>query len=107
VPVLEVNRADTLRTQLADSTRKTLAKTNWLRLDGNTLYLTAILDWFGDDFVSHFGHTVSAGRAERDRVFLGLVATYGPSKIASLAHTGTPIIRFLKYDWTLNDISER
>ncbi|MED5377903.1 MAG: DUF547 domain-containing protein [Acidobacteriota bacterium] len=103
----EPYRADTLKTQLADSTRKTLAKTNWLRLHDDTLYLTAILDWFGEDFVSHFGQTVGANRAERDRAFLGLVATYGPREIASLAHTGTPKIRFLKYDWTLNDISER
>ena len=101
----EPYRADTMETQLTDSTREALAKTNWLRLDGDTLYLTAILDWFGEDFVSRFAHTISANRSERDRALLGLVATHGPSEIASLAHTGTPQIRFLKYDWTLNDTS--
>ena len=100
----EPYRADTLVAQLADSTRKALARENWLQLDGNTLYLTAILDWFSDDFVASFADEIDTERPEGTRALLGLVAAYGPPEAASLTRVRTLKIRFLKYDWSLNDV---
>ena len=100
----EPYRADTLVAQLADSTRKALARQNWLQLDGNTLYLTAILDWFSEDFVSSFADEIDTERPEGTRALLGLVAAYGPPEAASLTRVRTLKIRFLKYDWSLNDV---
>ena len=48
---------------------------------------------------------VEADRSDRDRALLALVAEYGPREAAAMARTGSPRLRFLKYDWTLNDIS--
>ena len=97
--------ADPLDAQLADSTRTALAQAAWLRVDGNTLRLTAILDWFGEDFIPRFAGRIDSDRSERDRALLGLVAEYGPPSAAELARAGAARIRFLKYDWTLNDAS--
>jgi hypothetical protein len=96
--------AERLETQLADSTRRALAQAGWLRLDDETLHLTAILDWFGEDFVPRFADRIEADRSERDRALLGLVADFGPPAAGALARTGTARIRFLDYDWTLNDV---
>jgi hypothetical protein len=96
--------AERLEAQLAGSTRQALALAGWLQLDGETLRLTAILDWFGEDFVPRFAGRIEADRSERDRALLGLVADFGPPAAAALARTGAPRIRFLDYDWTLNEV---
>ena len=96
---------DTVAAQFADATREALAQEGWLQLDGDTLRLTAILDWFGEDFVPRFAGRSDVDRSDRDRALLGLVAEYGPTSAAALARKGTPRIRFLTYDWTLNDVS--
>ena len=46
---------------------------------------------------------IDADLSERDRAILGVVATYGPPAAAKLARGGAVGIRFLTYDWALND----
>ncbi|MDP7340338.1 MAG: DUF547 domain-containing protein [Vicinamibacterales bacterium] len=46
----------------------------------------------------------STRRALAQEGWLRLVADFGPPAAAALARTGTARIRFLDYDWTLNDV---
>ncbi|MBA2304125.1 MAG: hypothetical protein H0W08_16030 [Acidobacteria bacterium] len=42
-------------------------------------------------------------RDSRERGILGVVVKYGSAVASAHARTGTPAIRYLDYDWTLND----
>ena len=47
---------------------------------------------------------VPGSRDARERAILGTIVKYGPSSAAELARTGRPAIRYLSYDWSLNDV---
>jgi hypothetical protein len=47
---------------------------------------------------------VPGSRDAGERGILGVIAKYGPSAAAELARSGRPAIRYLSYDWSLNDI---
>ena len=74
-------------------------------MDGSTLRVTAILDWFGEDFIPRFASRIETDASPRDRAILGLIAEYGPANAAAMARTGSTRVRFLRYDWSLNDVS--
>lgn len=90
----EPYRAATLDAQLDDNVRRWLADPRkGVRIDrgANTLYLSAIFDWFAEDF----GASV-----------LPFVAAHLPDADASWirSQASTLQIRNLDYDWMLNDI---
>ncbi len=87
--------ADRLDLQLDDSLRRLLADPRkGARLDRAhaTLHLSSIFDWFAEDFPSQEG-------------VLGYLSPYLPLEIREwLAADASPRrIRFLDYDWSLND----
>lgn len=102
---LEPYRADQLDAQLEDAARRYLASPEGLQLDGETLRVTSILDWYGDDFVSSYAELTPGDRPDRDRAILGAVARHGPPAAASLARSGSARLRFLPYNWSLNDVT--
>lgn len=59
-------------------------------VDGTTVRLNKVLDWFRDDF----------GGEEGLRTFF---AEYVPASTAALLSDGSTRIDFFEYDWTLND----
>ena len=85
--------------------RDFLASDLGLQVSGSTLRVSRIFNWYGDDFIPRFAHLVDADRSERERAILGVIAKYGPTEAATLAREGRARIRFLKYDWALNDRS--
>ena len=95
--------ADRLDRQLILAARDYLATDLGIQVDGTTLRVSSILDWYGEDFVDGYAHLVDANRSERDRAILGVIAQYGPTAASALAQTGTANISFLSYDWSLND----
>ena len=100
----EPYRAATLDAQLDAATRRYLASPQGLRIEGRTLRVSRIFEWYGDDFVARFAPD-RAGQPDRvERAVLGLVAQFGPPEAAALAHTPTARVRFLDYDWSLNDV---
>lgn len=101
----EAYLADTLDAQLADSTRRALSLDGWLQIDGVTLRVTAILDWFGEDFIPRHADRIDVDLSPRDRAILGLIAEHGPPAAQSLAADPNVRVRFLRYDWSLNDVS--
>ena len=99
-------RSETLIEQLTTSTRQALAQSAWLKIEEKTLRVTAILNWFGEDFTNEYAHVVTANGSYRDRAILGLIARYGPPAAQAIARAPNTRIRFLAYDWSLNDVTD-
>ncbi|MGD2186724.1 MAG: DUF547 domain-containing protein [Desulfobacterales bacterium] len=81
---------DSLEQQLDHSTRTFLNNSNNYRLDGNIFYVSRIFKWFSEDF--------------SDDV-LGFYLKYAESdlKKALTEKKDTLQIKYLNYDWSLND----
>jgi len=105
-PILadEPYRAPTLRQQFEAATRKYLATPLGLRVDGNTVFVSSIFKWYGDDFIARYRERGPDRGSDSDRAILGVVATYGPEAAATVARSGSARVRFLDYDWSLNDV---
>jgi hypothetical protein len=69
-----------------------------------TVYLSKILDWYGGDFVVGFGDTTYfQGRSEKERAILNFASGYVDPKEVDYLRNADYRIRFLEYDWTLNE----
>ncbi|MBT4866519.1 MAG: DUF547 domain-containing protein [Planctomycetaceae bacterium] len=92
----EAYTADNLQQQLADNTRDFFSRSQNLQVDSarRTLHLSSILKWYGKDF----------GRTNADR--LSYLRPYLPATARQVASQGASI-RFLKYNWNLNDQSRK
>ena len=101
----EPYRVDRLDHQLILAARDYLASDLGLQVDGSTLRVSSLFSTFGQDFIPHFAHLIDVDRSEKERAILGVIARYGPKEAAALAREGRARIRFLKYDWGLNDIT--
>lgn len=68
------------------------------------VYLSPILDWFGQDFVKTYGTDKDySGFSGKERAVLNFVSPYlEPADIAYLLKVGFSI-EYLKYDWSLNE----
>lgn len=70
---------------------------------GNSLSLSSLFDWFGDDFIQAYGSQTFDipgidGKAE---AALNFIATYQPS-LAPRLHQGGLSLSYAPYDWSLN-----
>lgn len=93
---------DRLQAQLADETRRFLADPDkGLRYDrqANTLWLSSIFKWYAGDFTG--GSTVVAFFARGS--ILSWVAEHVPETLAETLREREPSVRYLDYDWALND----
>jgi hypothetical protein len=87
--------------QLEDLTRAFFADPKQTRVEGDELWVSQLLEWYGDDFVNPEYHPHAASLAE----FIG---RYAPTAVVELierhrGHEGQPKIRFIEYDWALNE----
>ncbi len=80
----------TLEAQLDDAVRRFMADPRHFRVEGGTLTLNRVLDWFGEDF---------GGRSGVREFFAGYASG---SQVATLGSDATDV-EFFDYDWTLND----
>jgi len=82
-----------LEAQLADQTRRVHSGERWLRFDpaSGRLDLTRLYDWYGSDFLQ------AAPSVEE------YVAAYAPAVRAALGAGQRVTIRWLPYDWSLNE----
>ncbi len=66
--------------------------------------VSRILEWYGEDFVASFAPD-AAGKPDRlERVARAVVARFGPPAAVELARKPSTRIKFLDYDWSLNDV---
>jgi len=103
----EPYRADTLDAQLDAAGRRYLASPEGLRQDSNTLRVSSIFKWYGEDFVAEYSSIVPGTRPQVERAILGAIVKYGPPDAAVRARNGGPAIAFLDYNWSLNETEPR
>lgn len=92
--------------QLDAEARKFINNPENVRFDSitNTLYLSAIFDWYRDDFLQGLP-TVSENDSLSLKNYILLYAA--PELSSQLKDIPTPTIVFVDYDWRLNDLSKR
>lgn len=86
-----------LTEQLADNARDFFSRRQNLRVDtrSRTLYVSSILDWFGEDF----------GRSTSRQ--LAAIKPYFPETAQQVLDQGEVQVRYLDYNWRLNDQRSR
>jgi hypothetical protein len=97
-------RPETLDAQLNEAARAYIGSREGMRVHGETLLVSSIFKWYGDDFVADYAALAPAGGSAAERAILGVIIKYGPVDAAQLAHSGRARIRFLDYNWSLNDV---
>jgi hypothetical protein len=98
--------ANRLDDQLDDQTRDFLASERRFRIDREKgiVYLSEIFDWFGEDFVDRYGSGDPAGRlSEKTQAVINFIMKYVSGDDARYLGTGDYGIKYLDYDWTLNE----
>ena len=99
----EPYRAATLDTQLDEAARRYLASPEGLRVDGDTLRVSSILDWYGQDFVERFASLAPDGPGEKERAVRGVVIRFG--RLRSLRSPGRRrLASGSELHWSLNDV---
>jgi hypothetical protein len=101
---VEPYRAATLDEQLDAAARRFLASPEGLRVSGDTLQVSSLFKWYGDDFIAEYAALVSGRRDAGERAVLGAIVRFGPARAAEIARAGKARITYLPYDWSLNDI---
>jgi len=91
--------------QLSQAARDFLDSDLGLKIDGSTLLVSKIFNWYGEDFFSNYAESVDTEHSNLEQAILGFVAAYGPLEAARLAQDEMTRIKFLKYNWALNDNS--
>jgi hypothetical protein len=95
--------APRLEAQLDDAARRYLGSSLGLRVSGTTLSVSSIFDWYGNDFVPAFAAAIAGERSAKEPAILGVIARYGPAAAQQIARLPNARVRFLRYDWSLND----
>lgn len=94
-----------LQDQLADQVRRFLADPNSFRIDpdSGTVYLSRIFEWYGTDFIDRFGTTEFGGHSDAERAVLNYLSQHLDAERARHLRTGSFRLRYLDYDWSLNE----
>lgn len=83
--------------QLEEAMRLALASPDYLRVDGDRLLVTKILDWYGEDFVKE-------GWRGAERDLASYLRKYASDDVRRFldSRASPPDIGFIDYDWSLN-----
>ncbi len=96
---------DKLDAQLDDQTRRFLAHPDKFRIDrdANTVFLSPIFKWFGQDFVKRYGTDQKfTNHNDAQRAVLNFASRYLEPDDRRYLETGTYRIEYTDYDWSLN-----
>jgi len=100
-------RGDSLENQLksvAEAFIRDVSR-NRLERESQTLHLSKIFEWYGDDFVSRWSGAAvpDTHMTTVDRSLVGVFQTYGAADDSIFLMSNPVTIRYLEYDWALND----
>ncbi|MCP4580420.1 MAG: DUF547 domain-containing protein [candidate division Zixibacteria bacterium] len=103
-----VYRGDSLDWQLDNDVRRFINDSNKVRLDTlrNVIYLSSIFKWYSDDFPESENHEWLKGYNKDERRILGFIIRYMAGNPRNYTTQKTPKIKYLDYDWSLNEIRE-
>jgi len=97
---------DKLDAQLDDQTHLFLKNSQKFRIERNKqiVYLSSIFKWFGKDFVVSYGTDEKfAGYDKTKRAVLNFISKYLDANAREYLITGKYKIKYLDYDWSLNE----
>lgn len=92
--------------QLDDQMVQYLADPDRFRIDrgSNTVYLSSILKWYGEDFVKSYAvDDAFQEHGEVERAVLNAIAPYVGEDDAAYLRSAAFAIEYLDYDWSLNE----
>ena len=92
--------------QLADQTRRFLARRSNFRIDrkDNIVRLSSIFKWFGKDFIKTYGTGEKfKGQNESQRAVLNYISDYLEDDDRTYLAEKSYKIRYVDYDWALNE----
>ena len=98
---------DSLDAQLELSSRRFASSRQHNAIDSQNgaAKLSAIFDWFGDDFVKQYFNASSfPGASKKENAALNFVSQYLDSTPAGETRNTTFEIEYIDYDWSLNDV---
>ena len=99
---------DKLDEQLIGQTRRFVSNSTRFRItrDPGKVYLSSIFKWFGEDLVTGYKPDVgfAVGGSDAETATLHFVSGYLPAADAEFLKAGEYSIKYLKYDWTLNEL---
>ena len=84
--------------QLSQAARDFLNSDLGLQIDGSTLLVSKIFDWYGEDFFSNYAESIDTKYSSLEQAILGFVAAYGPLEAVRLIQDEMARIKFLKYN---------
>jgi len=97
---------DQLDQQLDDQTRRFLGHREKFRIDRSkdVVHLSPIFKWFAEDFVRKYAPARNLGRHDdKTSAVLNFLAGYLDEKDEQYIRTGDFKVKYLDYDWTLNE----
>ncbi len=105
----EPYRAAELDEQLDGRTRRLLADPKKFRIErgDRRVYLSPIFDWFGKDFIGRYGTDSGfEGHSRAERAVLNYLAGHVDAAERRYLRTGRYKVKYLDYDWSLNEQAE-
>ena len=99
-----------LASQLNDQARRFLRNTDKFLIDRSKghVYLSKIFDWYGKDFVGHYKRTPGIpGHGQTNSAVLNFIRGYLNSSDQEYLEQGEYKIKYLDYDWSLNQVESR
>jgi hypothetical protein len=96
--------------QLDDQAKKFLSNQSAFRIDrqGKTVYISSIFDpgWYGNEFIGKYGTDKKfKDQSPSVRAVLNFAAKYIPEQDLLFLETENYSVKYIKYNWTLNDSS--
>jgi len=100
--------------QLDDQCKRFLSSPHGFRIDrpGQTVYLSVIFEskptWYGGEFLDKYGTDKKFKDQEpTTRAVLNFIGRYIPQGSVSFLEVGNYSVKYMKYDWTLNDSARK
>ena len=100
----EPYRGDIMDNQLADQVRRFVQQPyNRFDPDADLVEISPLFDWFAEDFATLAPEDGYHLESDAQRGALALLARHLPDSIATWLHDGYYRVRYLDYDWSLNE----
>ncbi|MGF1495715.1 MAG: DUF547 domain-containing protein [Elainellaceae cyanobacterium] len=100
----EVYTGDQLDAQLDSQVQQWLDGPHGLRIDreAGQVHISAIFDWFGEDWIPTYGTDTGFTGNESERAVLNFVSQYVSPSDRDYLQSGDYDLKYLDYDWSLN-----
>ncbi len=94
-----------LSEQLDDQVKRLIQNPEKFRIEQqeNTVYVTSLMKWYGEDFVPTYGEKTIDGLSQTESAIMRFFAHYVSEQERQFLLRGNYNIAYLDYDWSLNE----